>query len=57
MVTALKIIGIPLYIFGMSLLIMPLFDLELGLSGQVVIVIPLTLIAYWQVFFSKKSEG
>ncbi len=55
MITALKIIGIPFYIFGMSLLIHPIFDIDLNLFGHIVMVIPIILIAYWQVFFYKKN--
>ncbi|MYL71799.1 hypothetical protein GLW00_13110 [Halobacillus litoralis] len=56
MVTVLKIIGIPLYIYGVSLLVYPLFDMDVDGLGQIVLVIPVTLIAYWQVFFARNNE-
>ncbi len=56
MVTALKIIVIPLYVLGMSLLINPLFNVDLDLIGHIVVVIPLTLMTYWQVFYFNKRK-
>ncbi|SFF57868.1 hypothetical protein SAMN05216353_102125 [Halobacillus alkaliphilus] len=56
MVTALKIIVIPLYVLGMSLLINPLFNVDLDLFGHIVVVIPLTLMTYWQVFYFNKRK-
>lgn len=56
MVTALKIIVIPLYVFGMSLLINPLFNVDLDIFGHIAVVIPLTLMTYFQVFYFNKRK-
>ena len=56
MATALKIIVIPLYVLGMSLLINSLFNVDLGIFGHIAVVIPLTLMTYWQVFFFNKRK-
>ncbi|MGP4074812.1 hypothetical protein [Halobacillus sp. K22] len=56
MATALKIIVIPLYVLGMSLLINPLFNVDLNWFGHIVVVIPLTLMTYYQVFFYNKRK-
>ncbi|WP_179134110.1 hypothetical protein [Halobacillus massiliensis] len=51
MTAVLKIIGIPIYIYLISLLISPLFDMDK--SAQISIGIVVTLFSYWEVFFSR----
>ncbi|WP_390216199.1 hypothetical protein [Halobacillus campisalis] len=52
----LKIIGIPIFVYGVVLLVTPFFDLDLG--GQISITIPVTLMTYYEFLYARpRREG
>lgn len=51
--TILKIIGIPILVYGLLLLISPFFGSDLGFAEQISTTIPLTLILYYEFLYAR----